>query len=578
MAKLNSMRAAAFGLDEFLRLKDSQQPTYLPRLLFLSTFVFYSAYLLILQPSILLGGEMWAEMATNYFPNSTHATFLQRIISLDAGYVPLPQRIIALLGAYIRTPAAAIPFLYAWSAVFITAGLVGVFCLAPFRKLIANDYLRFLVVLTVLIVADFETRSFINFTYFGAFFIAILSALAFVENERDVPAWAWFAPIIIVSKPAVLAILPIMICAAIFSKNRFRVISVVCVAFGIAQILRLAISKSEGTFAFAFENDFTTLDKVFSTVKNFIGLVGVFFVGKGITLTANIYMLIGLLILIAMIAMLVRRRSSAMALVVVGLSLIFFNCLLNSFALSWEWNTRMEQLPGLTIGRHIVVAYSGGILAIVGLYEAFVGPYLVRRVFGQRIAVTIFIIWLALSGWIQFGSSISREFNAPALNNSSWQSMARILDSSEPVCVPVDPLGWVYGRNCARLNNDLNWGAVLRYKAAEHQVGDNWFIDIQIPATVQHKELLSFSIYARTEPQSVLVTAYAELLMRDGRSITLSADKNLDLNGGGIFFANRSFVRLDEVKSMRVHFNLPIQIAYVGEGLEEHPAILWMGR
>ena len=55
-----------------------------------------------------------------------------------------------------------------------------------------SDGLRLLVALSVLALADYETRTFINFTYFAAFFILILSALALVSDKMDAPpGWAW---------------------------------------------------------------------------------------------------------------------------------------------------------------------------------------------------------------------------------------------------------------------------------------------------------------------------------------------------------------------------------------------------
>jgi hypothetical protein len=69
----------------------------LPTALFLLTIIFYFTYMLLMQPRWILGGEMWAEMATNYFINANSNVFLQQFFSTDAGYIPFPQRLIAYL-------------------------------------------------------------------------------------------------------------------------------------------------------------------------------------------------------------------------------------------------------------------------------------------------------------------------------------------------------------------------------------------------------------------------------------------------------------------------------------------------
>ena len=168
-----------------------------------------------MQPSWMLGGEMWAEMATNYFPNANSPSYFHKLFSTDAGYIPVPQRLIALVGNALNFPAGSIPYFYTWSATLLTGMMVGTFCLARFRILVKNDALRFCAAIVILIVADFETKTFINFTYFAAFFVAIITSLALVDDIEEVPWWAWFVPILMVSKPAVLSALPAMIIVVI---------------------------------------------------------------------------------------------------------------------------------------------------------------------------------------------------------------------------------------------------------------------------------------------------------------------------------------------------------------------------
>ena len=49
-------------------------------------------YQVAMQPNWVLGGGMWAKMATNYFTNANAPSYLQKFFATDAGYIPVPQR------------------------------------------------------------------------------------------------------------------------------------------------------------------------------------------------------------------------------------------------------------------------------------------------------------------------------------------------------------------------------------------------------------------------------------------------------------------------------------------------------
>ena len=116
------------GDERDLRGKHSR----IPIVLFAVAITFYCVYLALVQSSWVLGGGMWAEMASNYYPNSISDSLWTRLFATDFGYVPLPQRLIGIVGSSFNLPAAAIPYFYTWSAVILTGAMVGSFCLRPF--------------------------------------------------------------------------------------------------------------------------------------------------------------------------------------------------------------------------------------------------------------------------------------------------------------------------------------------------------------------------------------------------------------------------------------------------------------
>ena len=178
---------------------DSTSNQSRPFLLFLFVIFVYSLFMIFTQPAYTLRGAMYAETATNYFTNANSDSYLDKFFATDAAYIPLPQRIIAYLGHILDLSAAIITYFYTWSAIILTAAMVGSFCLMPFRALIANDATRLLLSLCVLLMVEPSTRVFINFTYFSIFFIAVIISLAITQRSKKVPIYSWFIPFFMIS-------------------------------------------------------------------------------------------------------------------------------------------------------------------------------------------------------------------------------------------------------------------------------------------------------------------------------------------------------------------------------------------
>ena len=161
---LARVRLLMVGSDSACATQDER----LPRRYFALCIALYVCYLLAMQPALLLDGEMWAEMATNYYANAQAPSLVARLMSTDAGYIPCHSASSPCCFMPWRYPPPAFHTPYSWTAILLTAAMVGSFCLSPFRRVVQSDGLRLLVALSVLALADYETRTFINFTYFAA--------------------------------------------------------------------------------------------------------------------------------------------------------------------------------------------------------------------------------------------------------------------------------------------------------------------------------------------------------------------------------------------------------------------------
>lgn len=558
----------------------SAQRDRIPAILFVLTVFFYVAYQLAMQPSWVLGGEMWAEMATNYFHNANSPSYFQKIFATDAGYIPAPQRLIALVGNVFNLPASSIPYFYTWSAIFLTGMMIGAFCLPQFRTLVKSDALRFLTAIAILIVADFETRTFINFTYFAAFFVAIITALALVDDSEDVPYWAWFIPILMVSKPAVLAVLPAMIVVATVRKSRFRWITVVAVTLCIAQIAQMVISQKTGMMSQA--NAITFSSKLIASVKYFFGFLGGYVFGQNYQMNKYFSMLAGLFVFSASGFVIFKKQNKAGALIIIGLSLLFFNVLLNSFALSDSWNSDMTRLSSLPVYRHIIVGFFGCILVVVGVLASLTDVIPVSskpRAF-LTIGTVFFLVWFVVTGWLSFGTKISREPISPTLNSSQWQSMSKVIDSAEPIfCVPIDPFSWqggIYGKNCSLLNPSMNMGQ--EYQSVNERNG-TYSLEFNPPAWVSPHYIISMGILVKPSVlKNTRIVAKARLTAANGGYLEMFGERELPVTGGLLLLSGASGSKIRGVNSVKIDFNVPVDVRFITEPSITTPAILWMGQ
>ena len=556
-------------------IEDNTESSLSPKRYFLACIAIYSLYLIIRQPSVSLGGEMWAEMATNYYVNAGSPSLFVNFFSTDAGYIPLPQRIIAYIGTVLSIPDVYIPYYYTWSAILITACMVSTFCLTPFRALVRSDGLRFACSIAILMVCDFETRTFINFTYFAAFFVAIVTALAMVKKEEQVPWWAWVIPVLMVSKPAVLSVLPAMILVSLFSKSRFKLIAASAVAACIVQLFNIYLNHSAGPFNPV--NHFSLFEKITASAKYFVGFLGAFSTGKFIKLEATYYLWVGAIIFLGCLTVVTKKRTHASALILVGLSVLFSNVLLNAFALSDSWNISMDRLNGVPLYRHIIVGYFAVVLIIVGLVESYIQHAKSNNHRLSRVPSSLlFLLWFVLSGWSMYAWKISKSPTSPVIYNSQWQENAANIKSRESICIPIDPFGWMYTKNCSQINPEMNWAKPLDYRPL--QKNDKAFsIDLDLPSSQEYKNLISLAVLVKPGAPKDPIRAELVLAMKDGRIEPIHSTRQLDKRGGLIMFSPHEKIPLTDIERITLKFETQTDVGFVSNDPKNPPAVIWMG-
>jgi hypothetical protein len=560
--------------------------------------LFYPIHALLTRGELLLSGAMWAEMGTNYYPKSLDPSLLQRLFATDAGYIPLPQRLIAWSGTQLGLTPSAVAYLYTWSAVVLGALLIATVCLPVFRPVIASDGVRFVLAIALMLVPDYETRTFINFTYFAVIPLAAVTALAAVQRDRDVPGWAWVLPLFMLSKPGVLAVLPAMLLVAVISGPRFRRIALVSAIAGVIQAIQLSVSTSTGS-SLLQASDHSALSKLSTALKYSVGFVARLLIGPGTTLGTYPWLFAGLLFLVVIAAAAVVLRSRASALVAVGLSLVLFTMLVDAFTFSAAFSRDMAMLSYPSFDRRFVVAVIGALFVMAGLVtmvlESPRTADLIDRVHRVPLArltsvvgTAILGLWLFAAGWLQYASVINQPFGVPVGNVSQWQQMSPVLRSQEPVvCVPLNPFSWVYGRNCDVLTEKVipfyfGWTTPEPGQGSGPDSGSDTALgttlELPVPREVREGELASFGVMVRPMAGTRLVSGRAVVTDSDGEQTVFEAQTELPADGGLLQFLAAPTPLVRDARSVRLEFDERVDLAVVDVADLDTTIVLWMGQ
>lgn len=523
--------------------------------------LFHVIYLLALQPNWLLGGAMWAEMGQNYFNNANAASLLQNFFAVDAGYVPLPQRIVAYIGALFSLPAVSIPYYYNWMSVVLVSFLICIFALDRFRAVIKSDYLRFFVVLAVLMVADFETRTFINFTYFSVFFIGAIIALSLLDRKNELPAWAWLIPLIFVSKPSVMTILPALLVTAMFRPGRVRAIAMVSAMVCLLQMFQLFLSTSSGWTPLQ-ASDSSLLYKCYLAVIYTLTLFARFLVGPSFQSGLGVFVSIGVTATFILVWLAVKSKSNR-PLILIGCSLVFFTALLNCLAFGLVWNSSfLPTLSDFRISRYVITAYIGFVFIVAAFSVSFMRvAWGSSNRIGHFAGLVVFSAWFIGAGWASYGVKISRDWTAPGVGNSYWKEFASSIDQGvSPLCVPIDPFPWLYGRNCEWLT-PLPEQAYILKRVLKSETG--FVIEVPNLESIQGKKLISIGLFIKpVSDLDVRVHGRALIENAKGETFELKGDRMLSNTGGLLLLTQAPGAYIESVRRIQIFFDRSVDVAY----------------
>jgi hypothetical protein len=509
------------------------------RIYFAAIFCLYLVLTIFCQRDWFLPGSMYAEMAVNYYANAIAPDWVTRLFATDSGYIPLPQRLLAL--ALAGVPVGSVPYVYQVTAFLFGGLLVAAFLHPIFCALVRDDRVRALVCLAFCCIPDFEVRGFINFTYLGLCLTVPLIALALTRDAPDAPWWAWALPLLLLSKPAELALLPAIVLALVaahlFAKPRFRLLLLLSLLMGAAQLVRMMTSAGAVSGAFV-DPHATLLTKLQTALVSGVGTLGGFTLGLPLKRTLGLQapwlmIVVGAALTYFYLVAVARRWRAPPALLLVGGILLFTSAFLNSFVLSKTWNLQLDMLRQWPIFRWSLGCAVGAVFCAASAGQILVSSdgWRARR-FGTIGLFPMALLWSAVAFW---PIALLNAFPpTPVTGNSYWRSLAGRIAGGGPVCVPLDPYFgfdgkfWMYRRDCTQLNRGPSWAAPVRALQGPERV--------TIAEVARGKPLLGLIAFVRPRTAGPVRLA-ATVVADDGRTIVLSGERRVGSAGGIILLS-----------------------------------------
>jgi hypothetical protein len=526
------------------------------RILIIASAIIPLIALILTEKNWLFSGEMWAEMITNYFDRSLSSDPRIWLLSTDSGYIPLTQRLISKAVNISLINIECIPYIYTWIAILLSIMGWSAFALPYFRPIIKSDYARAAICILIGSCQDFESRTFINFTYIYAWLATISSLREIYTDEKQPGKSLKFLPLALISKPGVLASLPLIIIAGLKKGGETKRIAIYSIIAASAQILQIKISQSTGLSPFHNSNEEIIKNLFIGICYGFGYIIHIAILPFNNAIKVNtfgtewLFPTTGFAICayIAFRHITSRGQQHPPYILIAGVLLSCGNMVLNKIALPMDWPNDFSKLHDHILYRHTIISFWGAILFYIGLFK-IIWP----KISGSRsIKIIIFSTYsIAYLAWLSIGIQVSKTPPAPLLGSSEWQQYSKLTQKfNEWPCMTVNPYAWgVYGNNCFKLNIGDALSAPWGFETPSTEAS------IPVPPAAKDHFIHSVSVFIRTKKSGIEI--FATSTTSDG--ITLSGTKTSNQYGTSITLRtrNQSPIRDDQIT---IHFSAPVEI------------------
>lgn len=183
------------------------------------TVLFIFFMLNIKAPSLTFNAQPYAEQVFNFMYNGIHKSFIENVLLMDAGYLPLYQRLIGLCVIKLGFNIKLTGILMSNIAILVVAFMVSCFTLNCYKKY-GNILFRFIICIVFgvfNILSYTETHTFIDFSYMNIVLIIFISLLNFKKiKKRNYILIIILTFFLCISKSYYVILLPICVFILVF--------------------------------------------------------------------------------------------------------------------------------------------------------------------------------------------------------------------------------------------------------------------------------------------------------------------------------------------------------------------------
>ena len=512
-------------------------------------------------PNYIFTGQMWAEMGTNYFPNSISPSLHNKLFATDSGYIPYPVRWFAAIVSELHLSSSTIPYIYTFSAILISAGLIAGFTATVFRPVIENDYLRFLICLVVSTMADFETRTFVNFTYLANFFL--LACIILLAKNKLPKKSLIFIPLLICAKPLLMALtVPFFFYSWRRRDSKSIIVtSAFTILLVIYQVITVVHSRKLGVFAQATKH--SLIEKFLATMGYFFGYLAEPFTFI-FTMKSIIQIALGVLVFSVIIFVTLKHMIKNYEAIFPILMTLFLYCAINAFAVEDLFNSNYLQLSNTVLFRYTIPIIDC-LLILAGIYFDSL-----LRFFRTKIHIKndykVYESVLAVLTCLIVSTGLGRfsEPTSPVLYNSTWGDYAHLIDEGASVCVPLNPIGWTYGQNCSVISTGVTLPTFQGFESIPLLENHNYPISFHFIPSASNLNGIGILV-APTSGKSERISAMFTFTSKTG---DIQRDTQLfNVSSSGTFISMRlsGDGSLVSLKTAEVSFSSPLEIPVQSE-------------
>lgn len=387
-----------------------------------------------------------------------------------------------------------------------------------------------------------------------------------------------------ISKPILISLTPLFLISIFIAKNRInKYLASLVVLSALIQLFILQNSASIGLgYSSSVSADQHGWAK--SVAQYFFGFLSGFSLGPENQLpTLNREIFAGILIFLFAIISLIPRNPRARIIITSGLVSLLFSVIFLVFTSPHGFNVNDSggYLAEIRIESRTITILTSVLFIILGIL--YVISELVENTLRARteslkfngasqfIFAALLIWFIPFSGWY-YADAVATQVRQPFFTGTSqWQSSAtRIQSNQSPICVPVDPIEWTWGRNCNLLYSSFTSETDLVFKEVEHQ-------NLVLPSELaSNNELVGLLVASKTiGGQNHLISAKLTISLLNGEHVLFLGQKDCSSAGCGIYLTGQSSVKINEITSIELEISPIALIAVQNES--EYPETIWYG-